>query len=252
MDKARNAEIILDVLDARGGDGRFLRAIAGRESGLNSEIEHRLPADAKGALIAWKRNRKRYAANPWYDEVELWDHGKGLFGMMTANHLHRWDPTAHPDVLFNPWVASVVAARLVRGCMRGGAQTWADVDQCWATGKPRRTESWGPRRNRMRARLERLGYPADLVDEVPQPGGWGTGPQDDQLDVLWSLAGDEDGGFDEPADDFGDDEFEERDDDFEDEEHERPAVAHAGGGRVWLGLGLLGLGGLGAWAWTRR
>lgn len=188
-DRAENVAIILDVLAAKGGDGRFLHAIAKRESGLNHAIRHVLPGDRSGARKAWARNANRYRNNPYYDQVELWDHGKGLFGMLTAYHLHRWDPNAHPDSLFNPYVASVAAARLTRGCMLAGAQTWADVDQCWATGKPTRTASWDGRRERMMGRLQRLGYPPQLVDERPQPGDWGQGPQPDQLDVLWAIHG---------------------------------------------------------------
>ena len=253
--KATNAAIILEVLAAKGGDGRFLRAIAGRESGLNHAIQHRLPADANGSLKAWRRNEALFAENPWYDQVELWDHGKGLFGMMPANHLQRWDPTAHPDALFNPWVASVAAARLVRSCMRGGAQTWADIDQCWATGKSRRTESWGPRRERMMARLSKLGYPPGLVDAVPEPGDWGTGPQDDQVEVLWSIAQDFDGLDDDNEDDeYVDDLADEGDEDLVVEDPgERDGAGEGRGKSLWIGLGLLGLGGVGlALASTQR
>jgi len=184
-----NARLILDVIGARGGDGRVLHAIATRESGLNHEIRHELPADREGSVQSWKRNAERYKDNPYYQDSALWDHGKGLFAMMPANHLFRWDSTAHPDVLFNPYVATVVASRLARSCMERGAETWADVNQCWATGSPERTSSWPDRRDRLIARLEKLGYPGSLADAPPDPGNWGTGPQVDQVDALWALAG---------------------------------------------------------------
>lgn len=185
--KRENIEIILAVLDAKGGDGRFLHAIAVRESGLNHAVEHRLKADSSGSLKAWQRNARLFRNNPYYDDSTLWDHGKGLFGMMPANHLQRWDPTASPDVLLNPYVASATAARLVQRCMDVGASTWADVDQCWGTGSPRRRETWDARRRRMRKRLARLGYPPDLVDAPPEPGDWGTKPQPGQEALLWSI-----------------------------------------------------------------
>jgi len=213
-----NAQIVLDVLAAKGGDGRFLRAIAGRESGLNHAIRHLLAPDANGSIKAWRRNARLFAGNPWYDDLSLWDHGKGLFAMMPAYHLQRWDPLAHPDVLFNPYVASVAAARLTASAMRNGAEVWADVDQAWATGSPRRTASWGPRRERMQKRLRSLGYPADLTDVRPEPGEWGLGPQPDQLDVLWWVAGDAVDDFDHGVDDDFEADIEEHDEDFDDDE----------------------------------
>ncbi|MEM6296589.1 MAG: hypothetical protein AAGA54_35310 [Myxococcota bacterium] len=208
--RAANAQVILDVLAAKGGDGRFLRAIAGRESGLNHAIRHRMREDADGSLAAWRRNVRLFAGNPWYDDVTLWNHGKGLFGMMPAYHLQRWDPLAHPDILLNPYVASVAAARLTASAMRNGATTWADVDQAWATGSPRRTASWDARRDRMRARLRRIGYPQSLVDERPTPGDWGLGPQLDQNDVLWWVAGDAADDFDHGVEDENQDDVEDR------------------------------------------
>lgn len=186
-----NAQVILDTIAARGGDGRVLHAIAARESALNHAIRHELPADREGSIKSWKRNAERYASNPYYADEKLWDHGKGLFAMMPSNHLFRWDPKAHPDVLFNPYVASVVASRLARACMQRGAQTWSDVNQCWATGSPERTASWDARRERLIARLRKMGYPAELADAVPRPGDWGMGPQPDQMQAIWALAGEQ-------------------------------------------------------------
>lgn len=255
--KRANAQIILDVLAAKGGDGRFLRAIAGRESGLNHVIRHLHPADRGGSVTAWRRNRRRFANNPHYYEEEAWDHGKGLFGMMPGYHLHRWDPNAHPDILFNPYVASVAAARLAAGCMRSGAKTWADVDQCWATGSPRRGSGWEARRQRMRNRLRRIGYPEDLVDQRPQPGGWGRGPQDDQLEILWSLSGEtpsedvyEEADLEDYfGDDFYDDYAELDEDEYFDDEDEyfdegsAPTKPNRG---LALGLGAAAVAGIGA------
>lgn len=242
-----NAAVVLTVIEARGGDGRVLRAIAGRESGLNHAIEHRLPADAKGSIRAWRRNQRLFADNPHYEQMGLWDHGKGLFGMMPAYHLQRWDPTAHPDVLLNPWVASVVASRLVRSCMRSGARTWADVDQCWATGRPRRTVSWEPRRQRMIRRLQRLGYPPGLVDVKPEPGDWGRGPQPGQMDALWALAEQFDPSL---VEDAGDD-IELHDDRGALTFTPPPGEPQSWHG-LWVAAALLGLGGVGLALATKR
>lgn len=187
-ERARNRAIIAAVLKAKGGDGRFLQHIARRESDFNATVRHMHPADRQGSLNAWHRNRARlFSQNPYIEDITLWDHGKGMFSYMPAYHLQRWDPTAHPDVLFDPFVASVVAARLTNRGKKLGAKTWADIDQMWATGKPKRTKSWGPRRERARTRLAALGLPPDLVDQAPNAGDWGTGPQPGQLAVLDQL-----------------------------------------------------------------
>jgi hypothetical protein len=177
------------VANASGAEWRPLWSIAKRESAADYLAEHKLKADREGSLRALKRNRDRlFAGNPFLDQIDLWDRGRGPFGMMPANHLHRWDAKASPMVLHDPWIASVIALRLVERHKRSGAQTWAQVNEGWASGKVSNTSAGAQdRAQRFRARLERDGW-GHLADAEPRTGTWGVGPQPDQASRLAAIA----------------------------------------------------------------
>lgn len=186
--KALKAALIC-IANASGSEWRPLWSIAKRESGADPNVEHLLQADRRGSLKALERNRDRlFSGNPHLDQIELWDRGRGPFGMMPANHLHRWDPKASPMVLHDPWIASVIALRLVERMRRSGASTWLEVNEGWASGQPlRKSAGATDRAARFRKRLEADGW-GHLADASPVTGTWGVGPQDDQAARLASIA----------------------------------------------------------------
>lgn len=177
------------LAQASGAEWRPLWSIAKRESTGDPNAEHMLAADRNGAVKALKRNRDRlFNGNPYVDQIELWDRGRGAFGMMPANHLHRWDPLASPMVLHDPWISSVIAFRLAERFHKNGARTWAEVNEGWASGRPLNTSAAAQdRARRFRERLTRDGW-GHLADARPETGSWGTGPQADQASRLAAIA----------------------------------------------------------------
>lgn len=179
------------VMDAAGYDWRPWAAIYDRESGGDPSAEHRLQADRNASVEALARNRQRYFKdNPYLDEPDLWAVGRGPGGSIVANHLQRWDPNGDPRLLHNPWIAAVISARFTAKNRNAGADTWAELNQVWSTGKLGITYPIAEeRRERFRARLQRMFGAGWLTDQpIPKGSRWGTGPQPDQEAQLAALA----------------------------------------------------------------
>lgn len=188
-------------LVSKGAEYRPLLAIATRESGLNYMVEHRLPADASGARKVWERLKgTTYAENPFRGDASLWTVGRGPFGMMTPYYVARWSRTASPLLLHHPYVSSVVAWRTVASMVRSGARNWTEVNEGWASGRPRNaSEGAKGRAERFRERLERAGV-GFLADRAPPASPWGReGDQDGQGAAVLELSR-EGGGGEAPPD----------------------------------------------------
>ncbi len=74
-------------------------------------VIHRLNPDVEGAYRAWIRLAERYKDNPYYEDLELWFGGAGVFGMNKALWLAAFDKTAHPGVLCDTVVDLVALYR---------------------------------------------------------------------------------------------------------------------------------------------
>lgn len=221
---------------AQGAEWRPLWSIAKRESSANYMMEHKLQADAEGATEVWDRLKDSvYKDNPHRD-ASLWSVGRGPWGMMTPYYVSRWDHNADPRILHHPFVASVVALRTVASIVAGGAQTWTQVNEAWASGRwDRDSEGSRDRARRFRERLERDGW-GHLADATPVvlPAGWGRGMQPGQEARLAELVRAFERGMDAmpppPTPD----------------PRSAPATL-----TTWLGLGLV-VTGLGTWAYLSR
>lgn len=112
------------------GNPAALIAIARRESGLNP----RAVGDVQAAARAYERTRDRLRneGNPWADEPGRWAGSFGLFQLMPAYWLRLSDPKADPHSLFNPEVATIVAARMWNRAVKAGARDFVGVRLYWA------------------------------------------------------------------------------------------------------------------------
>lgn len=177
-----------------GGDPRWMFAFARRESNFAHAARAKSEADAAGARKAWKRQKPHYAGhgNPHIEEMENeWLTSWGLYQLMMPYHLQRWSWTAHPAALLNPIVATVIAGRLFNRGKQLGAKNIVDIRQMWATGSPKRTESWEGRKASLQKRFAQMGFPSDAWDwPLGRWGmdGFGLGEQPDQLGKYQSLA----------------------------------------------------------------
>lgn len=179
-----------------GGNPGWLLSFARRESGYNHMARAKSQADATGAEKAWQRNKSQFVAqgNPWISDIEkAWLTSWGLYQLMTPNQLQRWSWTAHPRVLQNPVVATVIAARLFNRAAQRGAKNLCDVREIWATGN---LTGKGGAKYRERCESERnrfalLGLPVDAVDWPLSKwgmGGFGTKDAINQNDLYRVVA----------------------------------------------------------------
>lgn len=191
----------VDVYTNGLGDAAWLHSFAVRESSLDHNSVH----DVGLAFEAYRRNWRIFAdaGNPWALDpddpdldVERWDRGRGLYGMMVANYLQKWDPVADPLVLHHPVVATVAAGRAFNLASQRGAENLVDVRQFWGTGRAKPSTDyqrgrWEWRRDTERKRFRALGYDPDLVDAPIYTwgmGAFGSGPFGDDYDRLWQIA----------------------------------------------------------------
>lgn len=179
------------------GDSRPLIAIAMRESALHPEAAGDISNGT--AAAAFERSQPKWVAagNPWANDPSRWGASMGLYQMMPAYHLQRWSSSADPHVLFDPYVATVVAARLVNAAKQAGAQNWVDVRMFWAFGPKgldiaKDDERYTSRLESETARMKSLGFPASLSTTSLKLAGldaFGVGPQAGQEDVVAALRG---------------------------------------------------------------
>lgn len=169
--KLRMAHAIIDTVrnwTGGQGDARPLISIADRESAFNPKAEGDMGVAAK----VWEREKPRFErlGNPWTHLDHDWSASRGLYQLMVPYHLPKWDEHAHPLVLENPVVATIVAARLFNTAHRMGAKTPVDVRMVWAFGgdglRIDHTDSRYVTRLKMETeRMEKLGFPGSLATE---------------------------------------------------------------------------------------
>jgi hypothetical protein len=169
-------------------------SVAKRESNFNHLVRAKSEADAKGARRAWERNKQKYvdAGSKHIAEIEqTWLTSWGLYQLMMSNHLQRWGHTAHPRVLTNPIVATVIAGRLFNRAVARGAKNLCDVRQLWATGNLSKGPKYEERCASEKARFKALGYPVSLVTMPIRNwgmAGFGTAPQSSDLVKYQAVA----------------------------------------------------------------
>ncbi len=179
---------------APGSDPRGLITIAWRESRWN----HLAEGDAAAAARAFERSKGKWSANPYVGSPGLWAASRGLFQLMTAYHLQRWDRMAHPWALYHPVVATVPAARLWNRAAQLGAKNYLDARIVWAYGSLKHKPGdpqYEKRVKTTRARLAALGYPESLATKPIaafglSPFGRGTQPgQEGKLAAISKALG---------------------------------------------------------------
>lgn len=195
--RASNRVAIQNTVQAfsPGGDPRWLFAFAQRESNFAHAARAKSEADASGARKAWIRQRPKYEkhGNPHVDEFENnWLTSWGLLQLMAPYHVQRWSWKAHPAVLINPVINTVIGARLFNRAVQLGAENIVDVRQMWGTGSPNRVEpGWSKRKASVQKRFASLGLPSDAWDwplERWGMQGFGLGEQSDQLGKYQGVA----------------------------------------------------------------
>lgn len=165
---------------ATGWDGLqpFLEAVARRESGFHSSAKNdsASEADAARRMITAERNQKRYASNPYINDVERWSYSGGLYGLMPATALATADRSAttyDPKTIFDPLYATAYATDLVYRLLRSyGPRTWGEVRVGWAApsliAKPD-SDRYAATIGRFRKDLQKNGVDPSFADE-PVPG----------------------------------------------------------------------------------
>lgn len=198
--QAKVAAIIANVI-AIWTDGRGVPAplisIAKRESNLKPH----LVGDVTNGTAAksWARNKRRIAAagNPWTDQDMVWAQSIGLYQMMPANVIDKWDIKADPKILFDPVLTTIVACRLfnrgVQLAKKNGnpTPTAVDVRMLWAYGPKGLDIAKTDKRYLQRVTTERrrwkelglAGDPASIPAESFHLEAFGTGPQPNQNEI---------------------------------------------------------------------
>jgi hypothetical protein len=183
--------------DGRGNADPLI-SIAWRESRLTPSAA----GDIKNgtAAIAWRRNKAKFVAakNPWANEDKLWEQSIGLYQLMPANMIDKWHMQADPRILFDPIVATVVAARLWNKTIAMGAKTPVDVRMVWAYGpkgldfdhaSPQYMQRVESEREKWRE-LGLSGDPARVSAQSFNLASFGAWPQKNQNSIVAQIRGD--------------------------------------------------------------
>lgn len=173
------------------GDPYPLISIADRESAfVNTAV-----GDESIAADVFARDRDKLAQlNPWTDDPSLWAGSFGLYQLMAPYEVQRWAVDAHPHVLFNPVIATVVAMRRWNRAINLGAKTPVDVRMVWAYAQsgldiPHDDPRYTSRVESERKRWKKLGLSGDpaTIEAAPFAGA-GTGPQTGQNAKFKAIA----------------------------------------------------------------
>lgn len=172
-----------------GADPMALIRIAERESALHADAV----GDRKFGAQVWAKQQERLRrdGNPWADRPERWVGSTGLFQLMSPYYLRLWDPKADPHRLFDPYVATVAAARLWNRAVEAGAKNFVEVRLFWGFGPA--GLKYGPESEPYRKRLKskwsvvdgRLNPPVSMYDY----SSFGTGPQAGQEQRIADIRG---------------------------------------------------------------
>lgn len=198
--QAKVAAIIANVIsiwtDGRGVPAPLI-SIAKRESGLSTSAV----GDVSNGTAAksWARNKKRFVAagNPWTDQDQIWEQSIGLYQMMPANVIDKWDIKSDPRILFDPVITTIVACRLFNRAVdlaqKNGnpTPTAVDVRMLWAFGPKgldiaKTDERYLDRVTSERKRWKELGLagdPASIPAAAFHLESFGTGPQPNQNEI---------------------------------------------------------------------
>lgn len=168
------------------GNPAALIRIAERESRLIPTAR----GDANDAPIAYEgqRDKLRAMGNPWADDPSRWSHSFGLYQLMPAYQARKWTPKADPHVLFDPRIATVVAARLWNKGIAAGADDFVRMRLWWANpnlvGIPSSDERYQSRLDKWSIVDGQLNPPTSYYDY----SAFGTGPQPGQESRLPGAA----------------------------------------------------------------
>lgn len=96
----------------------YLRILALRESTWRPWKRHRLDPDLDAARSAWSKHADKFAGNQAAANPERFSAGIGMYGMIPALWLPRWDPMAPPEVLCGEVEATEAHLRAARDHVR--------------------------------------------------------------------------------------------------------------------------------------
>lgn len=152
-----------------------LMAIAHRESGFNE----RAIGDQNFApkVYAAQRDRLVRDGNAWADVPDRWGGSFGLFQLMAPYHARKWSEFADPYCLFDPYIATVAAARLWNRAVQLGAKTPIDVQMVWAYGGKglefdHDSPEYQQRAASQRRHLRAAGYPESMATQDARSFGY--------------------------------------------------------------------------------
>ena len=168
-----------------GASPNVLVSAARRESNWHADAV----GDVEIARDVFLRDRAKLAANgsPYTSDADIaaWSGSFGLFQLMAPYEVQRWRKDAHPSVLLNPIVSTILAMRKVNRIIDLGAQNAVDIRMVWAFGPdgldiPHDDDRYVQRVESETKRWRDLGLSGSPLDPVRKFQGVGTGPTNDQ------------------------------------------------------------------------
>lgn len=176
-----------------GSSPSVLLSTADRESKFHADAI-RFDKDGEGKVFLRDREKMQangspYTADKYYDD---WAVSSGLYQLMAPYEVQRWRADAHPKVLLNPIISTILAMRKVNRIIGLGAKDAMDIRMVWAFGPKGLNIEHDDKRYTDRVALEEkrwanLGLPGSPFDPVRKFAGVGTGPTSEQASQLARL-----------------------------------------------------------------
>lgn len=182
-------DAIASTVHAWGGQNpAALMRIAERESAFVPTAVGDIQPATEAYERVWQDLVKM--GNPWAQDTERWYGSYGLYQLMAPYYARIWHPQADPHVLFDPHIATAVAARIWNRAVAKGAKDFMDVRMFWANPKFLGKGPGDPFYD------SRLDSKFTVVEGIRNPPvnrydyqAFGTGPQPDQEQKLAAARG---------------------------------------------------------------
>lgn len=181
-----------------GTSPNVLLSTAKRESAFQADAA-RINKDGEGEVFLRDREKLKAAGSPYTGDeyFDDWAGSFGLFQLMAPYEVQRWRPDAHPRVLFNPVISTILAMRKVNRILNLGANNAVDIRMVWAFGPKGLDIAQDDDRYVQRVASETkrwsdLGLSGSPLDPVRKFANVGTGPnaeQESQLVRLTNILG---------------------------------------------------------------